>query len=111
MKSILIGGNIWLDISGLKVGKGRVDLLESIKKYGSISGAAKNLNIPYRKAWDMVKEMNKSSECELVIKTIGGMHGGGAILTGEGEKVLKAFYRTMKKFENFRENTVNILNK
>ncbi|MCC6722582.1 MAG: hypothetical protein IT243_10315 [Bacteroidia bacterium] len=76
MKTISVNGNIWLEISGLKIGKGRVDLLENIKKFGSISGSSKSLKIPYRKAWAMVMEINKSSNRELFIKTIGGNNGG-----------------------------------
>lgn len=111
METILINGNIWLEISGLKLGRGRVNLLENIKKYGSISSAAKILKIPYRQAWSMVKEMNNCAHNELVKKKIGGSHGGGAELTAEGEKVLKTFYRTQKKFDNFRKKTITTLNK
>ncbi|NUM31199.1 MAG: LysR family transcriptional regulator [Bacteroidetes bacterium] len=111
MDETKINGNIWIEISRLKLGRGRVNLLENIKKFGSITAAAKSIKIPYRQAWAMVKEMNNSAKTELVKMKIGGKHGGGAILTEEGEKVLLTFYKTQKQFEDFKEKTINSLNK
>ena len=43
----------------IALGPGKVDLLESIDNMGSISEAARQSNISYRRAWDMVDTMNQ----------------------------------------------------
>ena len=44
------------------LGKGRVELLERIKQMGSITSAAKQMQMSYRQAWQIVTEMNERSE-------------------------------------------------
>jgi len=79
----------------IALGPGKVDLLESIYKVGSISEAARQNNISYRRAWDMVNTMNKCFSKPLVESMTGGKGGGGAKLTSLGEKV-KTIYRKME---------------
>ena len=79
----------------IALGPGKVDLLESIKKEGSISQAARQSNLSYRRAWDMVDTMNRCFKKPLVISATGGKGGGGAELTPLGEKVI-AIYREME---------------
>ena len=79
----------------IALGPGKVDLLESIYKVGSISEAARQNNISYRRAWDMVNTMNKCFRKPLVESMKGGKGGGGAKLTSLGEKVT-AIYRQME---------------
>ena len=50
----------------IALGPGKVDLLESIDKVGSISEAARQNNISYRRAWDMVNTMNQCFRKPLV---------------------------------------------
>ena len=84
-------------ISGdqIALGPGKVDLLESIDKVGSISEAARQINISYRRAWDMVSTMNQCFSKPLVESMTGGKGGGGAKLTSLGKQV-KAIYRKME---------------
>ena len=79
----------------IALGPGKVDLLESIDKVGSISEAARKNNISYRRAWDMVNTMNQCFSDPLVESVTGGKGGGGAKLTSLGEKV-KTIYRKME---------------
>ena len=84
-------------MSGDKIalGPGKVDLLESIDKVGSISEAARQINISYRRAWEMVNTMNQCFSNPLVKSVTGGKGGGGAKLTLLGEKI-KTIYRKME---------------
>ncbi|HQV26197.1 MAG TPA: LysR family transcriptional regulator, partial [Acinetobacter sp.] len=41
-------------------GPGKADLLEAIQRTGSISQAAKSMNMSYRRAWQLVETMNQS---------------------------------------------------
>ena len=79
----------------IALGPGKVDLLDSIHRVGSISEAARQNNISYRRAWDMVNTMNQCFSNPLVESVTGGKGGGGAKLTSLGEKV-KTIYRKME---------------
>jgi len=76
-------------------GPGKADLLEAIEKTGSISQAAKSMNMSYRRAWQLVDTMNQCFETALVETQTGGTHGGGAAVTAIGQKVLQ-HYRQME---------------
>ena len=65
----------------IALGPGKVDLLESIDQEGSISQAARQSHLSYRRAWDMVDTMNRCFKKPLVISATGGKGGGGAELT------------------------------
>lgn len=95
-------GRIWID--GNKetfLGYGRVILLERIQEYGSITKAAKSMEMSYRHAWELVDSMNKQTKKPLVGVATGGRGGGGARLTSEGEKAIKLFWKFYENFQNF----------
>lgn len=82
----------WIDIDGKKFfGPGRAQLLVMIDKNGSLSKAAKEMGMSYRKAWSMVEDMNQRGQQPYVELHKGGTQGGGAELTPQGKKVLVAF--------------------
>ena len=83
----------------IALGPGKVDLLESINQLGSISEAARQSNISYRRAWDMVDTMNQCFKEPLVNSVTGGKGGGGAVLTFLGKKVVEIF-RNMESKAN-----------
>ncbi|MGL4667610.1 MAG: TOBE domain-containing protein, partial [Saezia sp.] len=62
---------------------------------------ARQLGMSYKTAWDMLNDMNNLSEEPLVIRTKGGRHGGGTVLTEYGKKMIVTFrlieaeYQTM----------------
>lgn len=72
-------------------GPGKADLLEAIQRTGSISQAAKSMNMSYRRAWQLVDTMNQCFDSTLVETQTGGTHGGGAVVTEFGQTVLKKF--------------------
>ena len=84
-------------ITGERValGPGKVSLLEEIDRSGSISKAARELGLSYRRAWILVDTMNKSFRSSLVKGSVGGKKGGGACLTPLGRKMAKT-YREME---------------
>ena len=79
----------------IALGPGKVDLLESIGREGSISQAARERHLSYRRAWNMVDTMNQCFKEPLVVSITGGKGGGGAQLTAAGEKVIQ-LYRKME---------------
>ncbi len=76
------------------MGPGKADLLDAIDQCGSISSAAKQMNMSYKRAWDLVDIINKSFKEPLIISSPGGKHGGGAKLTEFGHFIL-ANYRSL----------------
>ena len=90
--NLKIKGNIWIETdTGLEINAVKALLLEQIDVLGSISEAAKVLNIPYRRAWGMIQEMNRNSSFEIVAKEAGGKAGGHSILTEGGRDILQLF--------------------
>ena len=78
------------------MGPGKADLLDAIRVTGSISAAARAMNMSYRRAWLLVDVMNRSFKEPLVHSAVGGQKGGGAQVTEAGEHALATF-RQMEK--------------
>jgi N-terminal domain of molybdenum-binding protein len=78
---------IALDPGG-KIGPGKIDLLEEIAASGSISAAGRKMAMSYRRAWELVEELNTIFATPIVERQIGGRNGGGARLTPLGLKLV-----------------------
>ena len=104
-KKYSIGLRVWVkeETQGSFLGIGRIQLLENIKKTGSITQGAANMKMSYRQAWQMVQEINTISKEPLVEKILGGKGGGGAKLTDAGEKAIKLFYKLEDKMNLYAE--------
>lgn len=81
----------------IAIGPGKADLLDAIDSTGSISAAAKQMKMSYRRAWELVNVMNKSFNQPLVMCSPGGLNGGGAQLTDFGSKILQNYRDLVKK--------------
>ncbi len=75
------------------IGPGKADLLEGIRDTGSISAAGRRMRMSYKRAWQLVEEMNACFRTPLVQASKGGSGGGGAQLTTAGIDVLDRFRR------------------
>lgn len=78
----------------IAMGPGKADLLDAITAQGSISAAAKDMGMSYRRAWMLVDAMNRCWSGPLVEAVAGGGHERGARVTPLGEEVLR-HYRTI----------------
>lgn len=95
-------GRFWIESpQGTFLGTGRVLLLERIREHGSISGAARSMQMSYRQAWELVNSMNQHSPYPLVQSATGGKGGGGASLTTTGEKAIELFWLVKQDFDRF----------
>lgn len=81
------------------LGPGRIELLENIIETGSISQAAKQMGMSYKKAWDLINSINRHTRNPIVITQIGGEKGGGAIVTDEGKQLIVAFKKLHQEFQ------------
>ena len=82
--------------SGLAIGPGKVALLEAIARTGSITAAAKSLEMSYRRAWMLVDETNRCLIGPAVETATGGRQGGGTSLTQIGSEFVSR-YRALEK--------------
>ena len=100
----VVRGHIWLDGSeGTFLGYGRVVLLERIREFGSITKAAKSMELSYRRAWVLIDSMNRQAPKPFVVTSAGGKGGGGTFVTAEGELAIKLFWKFHKDFQVFLE--------
>jgi len=75
----------------IAMGPGKADLLRAIEDSGSISAAARDLGMSYRRAWLLVDTMNQCFRSPLVETLTGGQKGGGAHVTNLGREVLERY--------------------
>src|ERR1700730_6219806 len=79
--------------SGARIGPGKAKLLESIRDTGSISAAARDMGMSYKRAWLLLDSMNQAFTEPVVTAAPGGTGGGGATLTAFGAEVLERYRR------------------
>jgi molybdate transport system regulatory protein len=85
--------NLWIEMDEQVVlSTWRVDLLMAIDKTGSISSAAEEMSVPYRRAWQRIHEMEKRLGKSLVMTEVGGARGGGAQLTALAKDMINRFH-------------------
>ncbi len=86
--------NFWLETDGrVALSVWRVRLLATVAETGSISAAARAMGVPYRIAWQKIREMETRLGKKLVLTQIGGQRGGGAQLTPLGQDYVERFGR------------------
>jgi len=97
-----IKSRIWVELNGEEfLGEGKVQLLKAIDETGSLSKAAKAINLSYKKAWHLMDSVNKTAIKPVTINSIGGKGGGGTELTPYGKSLILVFEEMNKKCWNF----------
>src|SRR5690606_38415515 len=69
---------------GHRLGPGKIALLEQIAALGSIAAGGRALGMSYRRAWELVAEINQIFRQPVLMPKTGGRKGGGAALTPLG---------------------------
>lgn len=75
----------------LSLGPGKIDLLRKVGESGSISAAARELGMPYKRAWLLIDSLNRGLASPVLETVIGGKAGGGARLTALGAALIAAY--------------------
>lgn len=107
--------NLWIEVDDeVVLSTWRVDLLRAIEETGSITAASEEMSVPYRRAWQRIREMEERFGETLVTTEVGGARGGGARLTtlakdmitrfqafssGLDQEVSERFEKAFKEFE------------
>jgi molybdate transport system regulatory protein len=95
-ESLQVRSKIWIERrgrGGVVLSEWRVDLLEAIDATGSLSRAAERLDVPYRTAWERVKEIESELGVRLLDTASGGADGGSSRLTPEARDLCRRFRR------------------
>ncbi len=97
-----LNAKAWITHNGQPVfSKGRAELLEAVDATGSISAAARRLDMSYRHAWSMIRSSEDRLGRSLLERTQGGAHGGGARLTDAARELLKAYRSIESSLHDF----------
>jgi molybdate transport system regulatory protein len=83
--------------SGARIGPGKAALLQSIRDTGSISAAARDMGMSYKRAWLLLDSMNQAFTEPVVTTASGGAGGGGTTLTPFGAEVLDRYRRVHER--------------
>ncbi len=75
------------DTGGIIMGKGRMDILYSIDRTGSINKTAKEMNMSYKSVWSKIK----STEKHFGKPVVNADRVKGSRLTDEGRQLLEAY--------------------
>ena len=89
-------------------GPGIATLLDRVREHHSLRSAAASMGMAYSKAWRIIRTAESVFGCKMLSSTIGGLHGGGAVLTPQAEQILAAYKAycadleaySQKKFES-----------
>jgi molybdate transport system regulatory protein len=78
------------------LGPGKIRLLEAIRDSGSLSKAARNIGMSYRRAWLLVESLRQSFREPVTVASTGGKDGGGMLVTEFGDALIES-YRQLER--------------
>ena len=81
---------------GRRLGPGKIELLEQIASLGSIAAGGRALGMSYRRAWELIDEINQIFGQPVLVPRTGGKKGGGAALTPLGLALISR-YRAIER--------------
>ena len=61
------------------------------------------MGMSYKKAWEMINELNTRATKPLVITQAGGKQGGGSMITDEAKSLIDFYQQLRKRFTAFLE--------
>ena len=101
---------IWLETEdGYVFGQGAFELLQGIQERGTLKAIAERLNMSYRQAWGIIKQIEKTIGKPILFTHRGGkLGGGGAKLTQTGKELLETYLK-LKNDLNQTFSDVNLI--
>jgi len=79
------------------LGPGKVRLLEAVAEHGSLSAAARSMQMAYRHAWEMLDDLNRCFRDPVIETETGGSSGGGARVTAFGAELITRYHAMQAK--------------
>lgn len=101
-QTIHVRSKIWLEDGRGRIifGPGRMRILLSIVRCGSLNAAAKELKMSYRAAWGKIKATEEALGKALLVKNQGGRAGGGSTLTPYARTLMERYQEISGLLEN-----------
>ena len=96
---IVVRPRLYID-KRLSIGPGKIDLLRLVGEKRSISAAARELGMQYKRAWLLIDSLNQGFGRPVVSTATGGRGGGGASLTPLGEELLLCYAALEQRFNS-----------
>jgi molybdate transport system regulatory protein len=98
-KVMKVRTKIWIDDDHDRVifGSGRVHMLETIDRLGSMNKAAKELKMSYRALWGRIKSTEERLGAKMLESKPGGGKERGSVLTAAGKELLERYSRLQQK--------------
>ena len=84
-------------------GPGIATLLKRVREHKSLRAAAASMEMAYSKAWRIIRTAEDAFGCKMLSSTIGGQHGGGAVLTPQAEQLLSAYEAYVADIEAYSQ--------
>ena len=81
-----------LFIANETIGVGKVNLLCLVEEVGSISEAARQMGMSYRRAWFLLDSMQSGFRLPLLVTKRGGAGKGGAKVTPPGKELIQRYH-------------------
>jgi molybdate transport system regulatory protein len=91
------------------IGHGKIKLIELIASTGSISAAARAMNMSYRRAWLLINDVNCMFDVPIIETQLGGKGGGHARLTENGEKLISLYRKIEKQMQKDWSHDIALL--
>ena len=85
-----------LFIADETIGLGKIDLLEKLSEVGSISAAARQMGMSYKRAWFLLNSMQSGFREPLFVAERGGSKRGGTKLTPLGADLIRRYKSHVK---------------
>ncbi len=82
-------------LSGGVIGPGKIALLEHVAREGSISAAARCMDMSFRRAWHLIGSLDEALGRPVLETEVGGSGGGGARLTAFGRELVARYREAM----------------
>jgi molybdate transport system regulatory protein len=97
--------------SECSVGVGKIELLEGIARTGSLSQAAREMRMSYRRAWLLLEDLNLSFDQPVANTSVGGRGGGGAMLTPFGVRLVAGYRKLDSSLRRLADRCLRDLGK
>jgi molybdate transport system regulatory protein len=93
------------------LGPGKVALLEGIRAYRSVSEAARQMGMSYRRAWLLLDSVNKTFDVPATVNSAGGRGGGGAEITPFGVLLIERYREVERKLNAVADECLKEISK
>jgi len=92
---------LWASIDEGCFGPGTATLLEFVAKTGSIKKACDEMGMSYRKAFNVLNDLERELGYAVLSRQQGGKDGGRSVLTEEGKELLQRYERFVAECDDF----------